>query len=1292
MSSITPKKEGIEKVNQDSFNLSLTSSDPSSFPITYDDDMWVVVTEDSSLYSIMGSDGQFSQHQINEELAKIGIEGGGTEVEANPTGDAIDTLEKIKIGKTIYEIPQNISNTGLLYGGVVYPESEITPDVNCYYVVASTGYYESFDVTVHDYEKLPYLSYDAANDLWIVEYFDVYTYAYAHGKFDKVTELGESTIQVDSSQNFTNAERLQALANVSNQEAEYDGSTPPIFTGKMGYVVLQPESNATTTFAAQIADKPNTIFEIRDVFDLHDEPVSVPDNCTLKFNGGMLKNGILNGTPYIDANTNGVLGDVVVHGVANEKTELSWFLADGISVKYAIENACVCAHNSKNFILDGNNIEVTLLNTVNITENNDCNMQNLNIKFVPTADNQNMLLCDTTSMYQAKMTFIKNCYFEVLVKDKTHIVEGNSVAYRNINCIHLRKYDITTRGLIDNVFVKGFSGYMFICESYLQEFEFNRFKGSFVGGFISFNREYDSENLSPFGDYAEGSSNILTFNQCGIDNGIDINNDIQDIVSLSKPIFLNFQSCVFQGNGYGKICNLYYMSRYQGISLYAKFNQCWREFVGQSTKIDNIIVDAIGATIVSDSYGFASEIDIRKKGVCVVTSDTPEFVISEGVYPKITLDLSLTQYTKITDYIEKYKDVADLSIESKVGVDVKDVGNVRFKPYLIFDAKKDLISKLSTSAINNPFEVITENGVEILRQAGNAATDRVYLCSNYGDNAPFAYFPTYMVRIVFRTYPLSEVTESNVDSINTRNNKVVGDQMRNDYLLFISKDKAITDQDDKSLFKIGQSTNPEDNDWREIVTPVKNFVQSGNYRDSNGDWGMDIAVFEVYSQNYDLDYTIMIDKDDNTKLFNANKSRENVISTISKYTPNNGECIGMPIFDISRGIILIWNGSDWVDTNGNKPYSKVGLYANKPTFASGTNVGAEYFATDIGNGLKIIWNGSDWHDTNGNNIPTYRSIINNTTSGKGITLSNMNQVLDGNTFETNVVSQLGLKVTDITVTMGDTEVQGAFDETTQKITVTNVNDDVVVTGGDLVPNELKFVAKQANSSIQLTTDGTPGYTPTLEISEDGSTWNSYTIGDIITLQNIDDFVMFRGNNVDTNGKCKFTVYTSNIENTDNYVFVIQGNVECYGDITALCNNIGGNIPLTMYAFTRLFKNCASIVKAPNLPSAELALGCYRDMFETCTGLTETPILVAQTVQAGSYYKMFYGCSHIEKVITYMTDISAASCLLYWLVGVASSGGFYCNQDLNIISGYNGIPNNWTRYNLDDTPWVDPNAE
>ena len=55
----------------------------------------------------------------------------------------------------------------------------------------------------------------------------------------------------------------------------------------MGCKVLQPEGKAT--FQSQVTET-NTIYEIRDVFDLNDTTFAMPANCTLKFNGGVIKN------------------------------------------------------------------------------------------------------------------------------------------------------------------------------------------------------------------------------------------------------------------------------------------------------------------------------------------------------------------------------------------------------------------------------------------------------------------------------------------------------------------------------------------------------------------------------------------------------------------------------------------------------------------------------------------------------------------------------------------------------------------------------------------------------------------------------------------------------------------------------------------------------------------------------------------------------------------------------------------------------------------------------------------
>lgn len=1216
----------------------------------------------------------------------------GDQVEANPTGEPTESLEKIKIGEEIYEIPQGVPS----------------------------------DMS-----------------------------------FDK---------------------KLQTQANINNQESSE--------AGRLGYVVLQPEKQgvATTTFAAQIANKPNTIFEIRDVFDLHDEPVSVPDNCTLKFNGGMLNNGILNGTPYIDANTNGVLGDVVVHGVANEKTELRWFLANGISVKYAIENACACAHNSKNFVLDGNNIEVTLLNTVNITENNDCNMQNLNIKFVPTADNQNMFLCSTTSKYQAQLLFIKDSTFEVLAENKTHDVNGKKIPYRNINCIHFRQFDVTTKAYIHNVYVKGFSGYMFVCESYLQEIDFFNFKGGHVGGFISFNREYDAENpnASPFGNFGRGSSNILTFNQCGIDLGIDVNNDIQDIVSLSRIIYVTLQSCVFQGQGRGLVRNLYYITGLQLPHLIA--NDCWNEFVGRGTisyiiddgtkqsiqlnnpkvingesyncsvngitleagsmitvpdgivvtnedntsvlsntnyctnegsspitiylaehavSINNLYMDDSGIIEIQGGR-FVATHTINHKNVLIKTDTATKLDIKDNSYrPSIWINGIYNTYTTIGNYIETYKDVADLRIELSSSNTYSEISDtITYNPF----ERSNQIPAIAKE--HSDFcKFISVGGIPILRQQphtsqDNSDTSKIYLLSKTGNTlVPQKDWYSPLYHLVYRVYPLVPVTQENIDLLNSSDNTPTttntGDGISSKALLFNSGNIG-------TLFTLNDtSTNPNDYPWKEVIT---NFISLyKTTRETHGLWGIDIAVCEIITKGCMIDRSIkpMLS---NPLQLEVPDPYDNSIVDSSIFTPANGEMKGYTLFDSSIGAMVTWNGTAWVDENGYTPYKKSGSFANKPTFANGTNIGAEYFATDIRNGMKIVWNGSGWYCTDGTDIPTYHTVTNSTTSGKGISLSSTEAVLSGDTYEALVTSELGLDVEDIIVTMGGVEVANAFDEATQKITVTNVDGDIVVSGGDLIPRVLTFTAKEANSTVQFVNENTK--TVSLETSTDGITWNPYTIGNVITLENIDDIVMFRGSNGTT-----LNTWVSGIDNGSNTNhFSISGNVYVSGDATSLLNNIGGNVTLGDYAFIALFKacsisnspnlpstnlgrscfaqmfnNCTSLAAVPALPATTLASSCYSNMFYNCTSIVEAPELPAETPTDYCYNAMFYQCSSLNKITMRLKSLSTGS-LSNWVYGVAAAGSLYCDTSLELTTGNSGIQSGWTRYNLDGTLWENPNAE
>ncbi len=64
---------------------------------------------------------------------------------------------------------------------------------------------------------------------------------------------------------------------------------------KGNYIVLKKGES----FAKQISKHTNTIFEVRDVFDLKKSIVTIPQGCILLFRGGALTNGIIIGTGTI---------------------------------------------------------------------------------------------------------------------------------------------------------------------------------------------------------------------------------------------------------------------------------------------------------------------------------------------------------------------------------------------------------------------------------------------------------------------------------------------------------------------------------------------------------------------------------------------------------------------------------------------------------------------------------------------------------------------------------------------------------------------------------------------------------------------------------------------------------------------------------------------------------------------------------------------------------------------------------------------------------------------------------
>lgn len=91
----------------------------------------------------------------------------------------------------------------------------------------------------------------------------------------------------------------------------------------MGYVILRKD----LSFAEQVT-KENTIYEIRYDFDLGRETVTIPSGCVLKFEGGVLKNGIINCNDTDIRHTGKIFdnikfdGDFIYNGIVN----LEWYV------------------------------------------------------------------------------------------------------------------------------------------------------------------------------------------------------------------------------------------------------------------------------------------------------------------------------------------------------------------------------------------------------------------------------------------------------------------------------------------------------------------------------------------------------------------------------------------------------------------------------------------------------------------------------------------------------------------------------------------------------------------------------------------------------------------------------------------------------------------------------------------------------------------------------------------------------------------------------------------------------
>ena len=169
---------------------------------------------------------------------------------------------------------------------------------------------------------------------------------------------------------------------------------------------------------------------------------------------------------------------------------------------------------------------------------------------------------------------------------------------------------------------------------------------------------------------------------------------------------------------------------------------------------------------------------------------------------------------------------------------------------------------------------------------------------------------------------------------------------------------------------------------------------------------------------------------------------------------------------------------------------------------------------------------------------------------------------------------------------------------------------------------ITFTAEQPQT-FKMTTEENYNISD-LEYSVNNGKWQNVEKGIPVTFGGANGTLRLRGTNI--NGTASGWTAHSTITFTDPNV-----EVACTGDIRTLLDWRNYSTVDTQNArFCSLFKDCAVLTSAPDLPATTLADECYFKMFYGCTKLTSAPVLPATTLARSCYQAMFFGCTSLEK--------------------------------------------------------------
>ena len=196
-----------------------------------------------------------------------------------------------------------------------------------------------------------------------------------------------------------------------------------------------------------------------------------------------------------------------------------------------------------------------------------------------------------------------------------------------------------------------------------------------------------------------------------------------------------------------------------------------------------------------------------------------------------------------------------------------------------------------------------------------------------------------------------------------------------------------------------------------------------------------------------------------------------------------------------------------------------------------------------------------------------------------------------------------------------------------------------ITGGKAEYNPDFTFKADAEQKFKMITKG--NYTISkLQYSVNNGEWNDVVANEEVTFGGTNGDLRLRGTNTNgtASGKDAYSTIT----------FTNDVKVACTGDIRTLLDWKNYSTVNTQNArFCSLFRDCAVLTSAPELPAKELAEECYYSMFYGCTSLTSAPELKATKFANYCYSCMFYGCTSLTSAPELKATTLADYCY-FWM--------------------------------------------